>query len=351
MKTDIQGTVSLLLDWFHQSGRELPWRKDTDPYHVWVSEIMLQQTRIETVLPYYARFMKALPDIEALSQCPQEKLLKLWEGLGYYSRVRNMQKAAAVITETYGGKFPERYEQIRTLPGIGDYTAGAIASIAFGEAVPAVDGNVLRVLTRLTGNESDVRKERAKKWAGELVRELIPKQEPGAFNQALMEFGEVICLPSPENRCDQCFLKSFCQAYACHKTDTIPYRSPANPKKTEEKTVLVIRDSVSYLFHRRSPKGLLAGMYELPNTDGFLSPQEAARKAEELSGRTPVRVEELPQARHLFSHVEWRMKGYLIIAENMKEPRKDDYFLSTAAAALEKLAVPGAFRAYMKYVR
>ena len=221
-----------LLDWFYKNRRSLPFREDPTPYHVWLSEVMLQQTRVSAVLPYYYRFLEELPDIPALAACGEEKLHKLWEGLGYYSRVRNLQKAAKLVCAQYGGELPADYDALRALPGIGDYTAGAIASISFGLPVPAVDGNVLRVLARLTADREDVLKPAAKKRLSALAAQMVPADRPGAYNQAIMELGETICLPNTAPDCSRCPLNDLCEANRLGCAAELPVRAPKKETTT-----------------------------------------------------------------------------------------------------------------------
>ena len=235
------GIAEPLLEWFRENRRPLPWREDREPYHVWVSEIMLQQTRIEAVMRYYTDFMAVLPDIRSLSEIPEEQLLKLWEGLGYYSRARNLQKAAKAVTEQYGGVFPDTYDAIIKLPGIGEYTAGAIASICFNEKTPAVDGNVLRVLARVTGDARNVLDPATKKDFTAGLKQIMP-ETPGEFNEALMELGELVCLPNGAPVCDRCPLRDRCAALRDGLTETLPVREKKTKRRQEEKTVLVIED-------------------------------------------------------------------------------------------------------------
>lgn len=336
-----------LLLWYDANARELPWRENPLPYYVWVSEIMLQQTRVEAVKPFFARFIKALPDVQALAKCPQEQLLKLWEGLGYYNRVRNMQKAACVVTERYGGRIPDSCEELLTLPGIGSYTAGAIASIAYGQAVPAVDGNVLRVISRICMITDDITKQSVKKQFEELLRAVMPGERPGAFNQALMELGATVCLPNGAPLCTECPVKDLCRAYAEGRQQEVPVKTPKKARKIEKRTVLVIRDSEHAAIRRRPEKGLLAGLYELPNCEGHLSQDEALEQVRAY-GFSPIRILPLCSAKHIFSHIEWQMKGYMILVEDQKtecsmifiEPKRTQ----------REYPIPAAFASYTKYL-
>lgn len=353
---DLRRLVEPAVTWYDSHQRKLPWREDRDPYHIWVSEIMLQQTRVEAVIPYYRRFMEQLPDIAALASCQEDPLLKLWEGLGYYNRVRNMQKAAQMIQEQYEGKMPSSYEQILTLPGIGPYTAGAIASIAFDERVPAVDGNVLRILSRVTEDDSDIAKDATKKMVTEVLRTVMPR-EAGLFNQALMEIGALVCIPNGQPKCSECPWQSLCRGYANGSYDRLPVKTKAKARRIEKKTVLVIRDGEKVLLRKRPPKGLLAGLYEFPNLEGHLTQEEAVRFAK-YQNLMPLQVQCLPEAKHIFSHIEWQMTGYMIrvadvdsFAVSESASREGGYLLVPLEQTRREYAVPAAFDAYAKCIR
>ena len=248
-----------LLNWFYANHRILPFRSDPTPYHVWLSEIMLQQTRVSAALPYYERFLAALPDIPALAACEEEKLHKLWEGLGYYSRVRNLQKAAKIVCEQYGGELPADYDALRALPGIGDYTAGAIASISFGLPVPAVDGNVLRVFSRLYNDDGLITDPKVKRAFTARVMEHQPPAAPGDYNQALMELGALVCVPNGAPLCEQCPLAHLCQARAAGTALSLPRKAAPKARRIEPVTLAVVRSPAGVLLQQRPEKGLLAG--------------------------------------------------------------------------------------------
>ncbi len=330
-----------LLFWYEGVRRPLPWRQDPTPYRVWISEIMLQQTRIEAVLPYYRRFLEALPDIKALAEVPEDALLKLWEGLGYYSRARNLQKAARLVMEDYGGVLPADYDRLQALPGIGTYTAGAIASMAYGIPVPAVDGNVMRVLARLTADSTDVLSTAGKRLFTELARQLVPSDQPGRFNQALMELGERVCLPNATPNCTVCPLADMCEAHRLGCETDLPVRTPKKARRVERRQVAVVRiagQPPRVLLHKRPDSGLLAGMWELPNgLDGedFLPPSVACQ--------VMVR-QELVASKHIFSHVEWHMTATLYDMTAVKLP--EGYRAVTMAELQSAYALPSAFRAY-----
>ncbi|MCI8484629.1 MAG: A/G-specific adenine glycosylase [Lachnospiraceae bacterium] len=344
----LEKIVEPLLEWFQENARVLPWREDTAPYRVWVSEIMLQQTRVEAVKPYFERFTKALPNVQALAECEEEGLLKLWEGLGYYNRVRNMQTAAQTVMKEYGGKIPADYEELLKLKGIGHYTAGAIASIAYGIPVPAVDGNVLRVISRVSADDSDIMKQSVRTKVERELEKVIPKTRAGAFNQALMELGATVCLPNGAPLCETCPWQRFCEARAKECWQDLPVKSKAKPRRIEEKTIFVIRDAERVLLRKRPSKGLLAGMYEFPNTRGHLTEEEALSWIKEQN-LSPIRIQKLEPAKHIFSHVEWHMTGYVIRVDELSKSQDGLLFVETAESE-ERYPIPAAFGAYTKYV-
>ncbi len=335
-----------LVEWYHAHKRELPWRMQADPYRIWVSEIMLQQTRVEAVKPYYERFLKELPTVRDLAEVPEDRLLKLWEGLGYYNRVRNMQKAARQIMVEYDGRFPGTFEEIRSLQGIGNYTAGAISSFAFGIPKPAVDGNVLRVITRLTGNSADIMKQSTRKEIEEALERAMPKEAAGDFNQALIELGAIVCVPNGQPRCEECPLSLLCIAKRDGRTRELPVKSKPKKRRVEKRTVLVFRDGESVAIHKRDKKGLLAGMYELPNLEGHLTMEEVKDYCKGI-GLMPVYMEKLPAAKHIFSHVEWHMEGYLVKVDELEKTNKKDFLFVSPKKIQTEYPIPSAFEKYM----
>lgn len=329
-----------LVKWYQKNARSLPWREDGSPYAIWVSEIMLQQTRIEAVKKYYERFMKKLPTIKALAEVEEEKLLKLWEGLGYYNRVRNMQKAANIMMRDFQGEMPQKYEELRKLPGIGEYTAGAIASIAYHEKVTAVDGNVLRVVSRVLGSQKDILLPKTKKEMTNLLVQVLP-EEVGDFNEGLMELGELICIPNGAPFCTDCPLQEICIAKHENLTAEIPVRISKIKRKVEDRTVFLLKYEDKIAISKRAEKGLLAGMYELPNV-------LQKKKKEELKEVLKVwnleskKIENLGETIHIFSHIEWHMVGYLVEVK-----QKNEEFLWISKKGLEtKYALPSAFTYY-----
>lgn len=347
--------VTPLLMWYDSNKRMLPWRENQDPYRVWVSEIMLQQTRVEAVKPYFDRFMRELPGVSQLAGAKEERLLKLWEGLGYYNRVRNMQKAARIIVEEYGGRFPAEYDLLIKLPGIGSYTAGAIASISFGEKVPAVDGNVLRILARLTLYEETITGQKAKDEARTALLPLMPEKRSGDFNQAMMELGAMVCLPNGAPHCGICPWKELCPAHLQDKWQNYPKKAQKKERKIEQKTVLIIGDGRRLLLHKRPSKGLLAGMYELPGTDGWLEEEKIIARVREL-GLSPLRIQRIGETKHIFTHKEWHMRGYRILTEPIdfrtgKETcLPKDYVLATREETELAYPIPSAFAAFTEYL-
>ena len=342
----LQKLTDPLLDWFSQHARKLPWRADASPYRVWVSEIMLQQTRVEAVKPFFERFINELPNVGALAECKEEKLLKLWEGLGYYNRVRNMQIAAKQVMEEYHGVIPDDYEELLKLKGIGHYTAGAIVSIAYGKPHPAVDGNVLRVISRAAGDERDIMKQSVRSNMERQLEKIMPKDRAGAYNQALMELGATVCLPNGEPKCKECPWQEVCIAGKEGKTNLLPVKTRQAKRKIQKRTVFMIRDGEKVILRKRPGTGLLAGMYEFPNVTGHLNAEEAVSYVKEMH-LTPLHVERLADARHVFSHVEWHMAGYLIRVEELEEENQKLLFAETADFK-DKYPMPSAFGAYME---
>ena len=333
--------IQPLSKWFEQNKRQLPWRQDKDPYHVWVSEIMLQQTRIEAVMGYYARFIGELPDVQALSEVEDDRLLKLWEGLGYYSRARNLKKAAQVIQSEYGGRFPQTYAALRKLPGIGDYTAGAIASICFNERVPAVDGNVLRVHARITGSRDNVLLPAVKKSVTAALSAIMP-EEAGSFNEALMELGETVCLPASPH-CSDCPLNAVCFAYQNGMTAELPVRVKQQKRRNEKLTVLVLTAPNGSIAIEKRSGGLLSGMYQLPNAAGYYS-EEEIKQLVTAWRLEPLSVTFLKSAKHAFTHIDWLMEGWQVA---VREP--NDRFLWVSRLELQSTyPLPTAFRKIWK---
>jgi A/G-specific adenine glycosylase len=338
--------VEKMLDWYHVNARNLPWRTDREPYHVWLSEIMLQQTRVETVKPYYTRFLAELPAIRDLAGAEESKVFKLWEGLGYYSRARNLQKAAREIMERHGGRFPQDMDAIRALPGIGDYTAGAIASICFEAPAPAVDGNVLRVAARLTGDASPADAQTRKKEVAADLQDLYPQGSCGNFTQSLMELGALVCLPGGAAKCSLCPVADVCVARANGTAAVLPARAEAKERRQEDRTVLVLKNEDGALaVRKRRRQGLLAGLWEFPNAEGRKNAGEALEWALGW-GVKPVLLEKEKECRHVFTHIEWRLLCYFIRCETADACEAPDKGLVWADARMlrDEISLPSAFR-------
>ncbi len=323
-----------LLEWFRDNARSLPWRDDPAPYHVWLSEIMLQQTRVAAVLGYYRRFLEEAPDVAALAALPEDRLLKLWQGLGYYNRARNLQRAARVIVDQHGGVFPADYAAVRALPGVGDYTAGAVCSIAFGQAVPAVDGNVLRVYARICGDGGDITAPRMKQKVTQAVGEIIPLNAAGTFNQALMELGATVCLPNGAPLCQRCPAQGFCAALAQGRVGELPVKAPKKARRVEKRAVWLIFWENRVALRRRPDKGLLAGLWEFPNElFGGQGPDQWGIEAELQEWGA--------QAKHIFTHIEWHMS--ILPAEAKGPPLPPGWVWAGGEELEKKYAVPNAF--------
>lgn len=337
--SELKPIVEPLLAWYKANKRDLPWRHDPTPYRVWISEIMLQQTRVDPVIPYYLRFMESIPDVETLAALPEDELMKLWEGLGYYSRARNLQKAAKEIVKEKC--FPLNFEEWRALPGIGDYTAGAICSIALGLPTPAVDGNVLRVLSRIIGSYEDIALPVVKKVFTEALRSVYPTDDTSAFTQGLMELGAIVCLPNGAPLCDRCPLQELCVAKRNRLTDVIPVKSAKKQRKIEKRTVLILRCEEKIALQRRPSKGLLANLWEFPNIFSHLD------EAVITDTFSPLNMVALPASTHIFTHIEWQMIGYELQVPNFD----DNYEWVTIEDALHQKAIPSAFRCYTNYLK
>lgn len=344
----LEEIVVPLLEWYDKQKRTLPWRSRPTPYRVWVSEIMLQQTRVEAVKPYFARFMKALPTVKKLAVCPEDELLKLWEGLGYYNRVRNMQKAAQILVKENKGELPAQFEELLKLPGIGKYTAGAISSIAFGIPVPAVDGNVLRVITRINADERDIGKDSVKQSIAGEIQEIIPMRRAGDFNQALIELGAIVCVPNGPAKCGECPVASLCEARKQDRISEFPKKAPKKARTVEEKTVLLIKDGEKLAIAKRPSKGLLAGLYELPNIEGALTEDEVLETVRSY-GLAPLFIQRLEDSKHIFTHREWHMRGYAIRVEELEQEPEGMLFVERETVERE-YPIPSAFAAYVKHI-
>ena len=320
-----------LLGWYEKNKRDLPWRGGQDAYRTWVSEIMLQQTRAEAVKGYFIRFVEALPSIKDLAGVDDDRLMKLWEGLGYYSRARNLKRAAQVVVREHGGALPSPPEELLKLPGIGLYTAGAIASIAYGVPVPAVDGNVLRVCARLDADFTDIALDRTKRDVSARLLRVIPQDRPGDFNQALMELGACVCLPNGLPNCGGCPLVDDCLAHAQSMTAALPVKSPKKPRRIEERQLLILRCGDRLALRRRPPKGLLAGLWELP-------------EEMHIEQNLIVSDEDAGTAVHIFTHIEWHMSARKITVS--AAPEVDGLVWVTQEELMRDYALPSAFAGF-----
>ena len=343
----LKESVEPVVAWYRKHRRDLPWREHPDAYRVWVSEIMLQQTRVEAVKPYYERFLEAFPNAAALAEAEEDKLLKMWEGLGYYNRVRNMQKAAQQVMTEHNGRFPQSYDEILKLSGIGHYTAGAISSFAYGIAKPAVDGNVLRVVSRLLASDADIMKASTRAQMERLIEEVIPIDAAADFNQGLIEIGAIVCVPNGEPKCEICPVAHLCKAKAQNIQMELPVKTKAKARRIEKRTVLIFRDNETVAIRKRPVKGLLAGLYELPNVEGHLTRKEVIEYGKEI-GLTPIRVKKLASAKHIFSHVEWHMIGYEVLVDELEKNCSEKMIFAGREEIDRKYSIPSAFEAYIE---
>ena len=334
----------VLLPWYEKNKRDLPWRQDRDPYHVWVSEIMLQQTRVEAVKGYYTRFLQHFPNIEALALADDELLHKMWEGLGYYSRVRNLKKAAQTIQECHNGEFPRKYSDVLALPGIGAYTAGAVCSIAFDQPTPAVDGNVLRVVSRLANDATPIDDPAFKTAANKTLATIYPAQA-GDFTQALMELGATVCGPNRKPDCENCPCNGFCLAYKEGTAEQLPVKQPKKQRRIEEKTVFILSCDGSYALQKRPNKGLLAALWQFPNTPGKLSVEEMILHLEQ-NGTKVREIIRTVERKHIFTHIEWQMCGVYMEVSNKNE----DYTWLAGDEVRSNAALPTAFRQFFEEI-
>ncbi len=340
-----------LVRWYQSHKRELPWRDQNSAYKVWISEIMLQQTRIEAVRERFVMFINELPDAYALAECDDDRLMKLWEGMGYYSRARNLKKCAQVLCRDYQGTLPADGNLLRKLPGIGPYTAGAISSIAYGLPAAAVDGNVLRVLARCFLITDDIRQKSVRKDLEETILSLFnicsDSDFISGFNQAIMELGETVCVPNGKPHCADCPMNKTCRAFLQQKTEEIPYRSPLKKRKIIERTLFVMRDGDRFLLHKRPKTGLLASLFEFPGIDQKLTRTQALQMVEQM-GIIPLQIRSLPESKHIFTHLEWHMTAYEIRCEQITSLTSEDMFIVNKKE-LSQMAVPSAFRTYIDY--
>ena len=334
-----------LLAWYDLNGRTLPWRSVVTPYRTWVSEIMLQQTRVGAVIPYFERFMEELPDVSALAAVSEERLLKLWEGLGYYSRARNLQRAAKIVVSDFGGALPQSYHALLSLPGIGEYTAAAIASINFSEPVAAVDGNLLRVAARVSGCGEDIMDAKVRCLFRQRLDAAIDANRPGAYNQAMMDLGATVCLPNGAPKCEICPARTVCEAYKNGLTEVLPVRAKKKSRRVEERTVLLLFQGGKVALRKRPDTGLLASLWEFPSILGNLDESGVSLALAQM-GLSAESIAPAGSAKHIFTHIEWDMKGYFadVAGEN-------DDLIWADADAFDAFALPTAFKKYTALVR
>lgn len=337
-----EGFTEKLLIWYEEKARDLPWRKNTDPYRVWLSEIMLQQTQVETVIDYFNRFLNAFPTIEALAHADEEKVMKLWEGLGYYSRARNLHKTAKIIGTQYGGIFPNTKEALLKLPGIGAYTAGAILSISFNQPVAAVDGNVLRVISRVTEDYRCIDQESIKREMAKHLEAIYPENRCGDFTQSLMELGATVCLPKGTPLCHQCPVMTVCRAYKSDTYSALPVRKEKKSRRLRQLTIFVYRCQGRIALQKRTEKGVLEGMWQLPNIDGNMDSKAVLAHLKE-QGNLGARIESFKEANHIFTHIQWQMVCYYISCENTF----GDYIWVDSKEMEREYAIPTAFKKFL----
>jgi len=341
----LEGFHQDLLAWYRSSARDLPWRREPAPYRIWISEMMLQQTRVDTVIPYYNRFIEEIPTIQKLAAIEEDRLLKLWQGLGYYNRALNLKKAARRIVEEFDGIMPSEVKDLMTLPGIGEYSSGAIASIAFGKKVPAIDGNVLRIVARITGSREDIGSIKTKELFRPVVLSLLPEVAVGDFNQALMDLGATICLPNGSPKCAECPVQGYCLAHKDGLVSELPVKTRKKIRVVEEKTVLVISLENRLAIRKRDGGGLLPNLFEFPNLPGHLTEQEC-KEAVETLGVKALEIKGLNPVRHIFTHLEWKMKGYFVEVELKRE--QEGLIWATREEIDTFYSIPTAFKGFLK---
>ncbi len=334
-----------LLGWYAEEARDLPWRRDPTPYKTWISEMMLQQTRVDTVIPYFERFIGEVPDIPSLASIPEDRLMKLWQGLGYYRRARDLKKAAQILLADSGGELPSDEAALRSLPGVGAYSAGAIASIAFGRKTAAPDGNIRRVMARLAADTGDPADPKVRSRLAGLASDLLPDEGAGDFNQALMDLGASVCLPNGRPLCFRCPVRDFCEAFRKGMTLEIPAKPDRKERKTVERTVLLIGRDGRFAIRQRGGSGLLARLYEFPGFDGHLS-EEAIRQVLRELGLSAGPIASVGPFRHIFSHIEWDMAGYAV--RLLPSPHSPDGWIWATREEIERLySIPAAFSGFL----
>ena len=338
--------ADLLLAWYDQHARTLPWRGIHDPYRTWVSETMLQQTRVETVMGYYARFLERFPTVADLAAAPEDDVLKMWEGLGYYSRARNLHKGAKQVMAEFGGKIPADVEQLRKISGIGPYTAGAIASIAFDQPVPAVDGNVIRIVSRLRGIRENVGIPSVRRALEGEAASLVPQLRPGDFNQALMDLGSAICTPGTPS-CEKCPLRDECDAYAAGDAEDLPVLPRKNPPKVIDYAVCLIFSGDRVLMRQRT-EAMLKGLWVFPMAEGKYTLRQVPAAVKKLTKLAAKDVQSAGEAKHVFTHQIWQMQLYtMTVPEDAQAPNGYQFI---PVGEMHTLAIPTAVKAAVKAV-
>lgn len=335
-----------LLNWYDSNARIMPWRTHPTPYRVWVSEMMLQQTRVDAVIPYFERFMRELPTVQDLADIQEEKLLKLWEGLGYYNRALNLKKAAKMIVEQYNGEIPSDTEKLQSLPGIGSYSSGAIASIAFHVKATAIDGNVLRVMARITANKGDIADKTVKSEIDETVKVMLPPRV-GDFNQALMELGATVCIPNGLPKCSECPVQSLCKAYEQGIASSLPLKTPKKERKIIEKTIFILEYKNQFAIKQRPSSGLLPNLWEFPSAEGHYSLEECKSSLNQI-GILANNITQLKPSKHIFTHLEWHMIGYFIVAEEIGQ--NSELIWATKSQLKNQYSIPKAFKEYLRFI-
>lgn len=343
MKNELKNIVNPLLEWFQKEKRDLPWRHTDDSYKIWISEIMLQQTRVEAVIAYYQRFLKTIPDLKSLANIEEDQLLKLWEGLGYYSRAKNLKKCAEILISNNEIELPRDYEKLKKLPGIGPYAAASIGSIAYNLKTPAIDGNVLRVMTRLHEDDRDIMNQKVRKDYFNKLTEIMPENTRN-FTESLMELGALVCLPNGFPKCEKCPLNFLCLSYQHGTMMNYPKKKKEKERKIEEKTILILEYNNKIAIQKRPNKGLLASLYEFYNIEGKYKAKDLPKKLEELD---ILKILFLGEAKHIFSHIEWHMVGYHILCKTL--PKKE-FIWVTKEKLKEQYSFPTAFSKYIKQI-
>lgn len=340
---NLEDIVEPLMKWYKSEKRDLPWRHTDDPYKIWISEIMLQQTRVEAVKSYYLRFVQEIPTLKDLANVDGDRLLKLWEGLGYYSRAKNLKKCASVLIMQNKETFPPDYEELKTLPGIGPYTAAAIGSIAFHLKTPAIDGNVLRIMARILEDDCDIMSQKVRKNYFDRLVQIMPENTRD-FTEGLIELGALVCVPNGMPKCETCPIQSFCQSYQNHHVLDYPKKKKKEKRKIEEKTIIIFEYKNRIAIRKRANQGLLASLYEFYNLSGIYQEKDIYQILNFLNVSTN-HVTFLGKAKHIFSHIEWHMNGYYVVCNNKPQ---EDLLWVTKKEFQKVYSLPSAFSYFAK---